>query len=81
MMKTRKNKLGDKNITGAQITKIRKAKGLSQKEFVSFLQIEGLDMNPTSVSKIEGQTRQITDKELLIVAKALDVSPADLFFE
>jgi len=80
-MKTRKNELGDKNIIGAQITKIRISKGLKQKEFISYLQVEGLDINPTSVSKLEGQTRQVTDKEIIVIAKVLGVSPAELFLQ
>jgi len=80
-MKIRKNKLGNKNVIGAQITRIRKTKGLKQKEFISFLQVEGLDINPTSVSKLEGQTRQVTDKEIIVIAKVLGVLPAELFLQ
>ena len=78
-MKQRKNKLGDKNIIGEQITRIRTSKGISQKEFIAKLQTNDMDINPTSVSKLEGQTRQVIDKEILIIAKSLDVSVMDLF--
>lgn len=52
---------------------------MKQKDLISRLQIEGLDINPSSFSKIEGQTRQITDIEILIIAKVLEVNVQDLF--
>lgn len=78
-MKQRKNKLGDKNIIGAKITKIRLSKGISQKDFIAKLQSNGVNINPSSVSKLEGQTRQITDKEIKVIAESLAVSILDLF--
>ena len=39
----------------------------------------GLDINPTSYSKLEGQLRTATDKEVLFIAKALGVSTDFLF--
>ena len=78
-MKIRTKELGDKNIIGAQVTKYRKLKSMKQKDFISLLQLEGLDMNPTSASKLEGQTRQVIDKEVLIISKALGVPIANLF--
>jgi len=78
-MKTRKNELGDKNIVGAQVTKIRAIRGLKQKDFIALLQVAGADINPTSVSKLEGQTRQVIDKEILIISKVLNVPIGNLF--
>ena len=40
----------------------------------------GIDMNPTSYSKLEGQLRLATDKEIYVIAKILEV-PADELFE
>lgn len=78
-MKQRKNKLGDKNIVGARITEIRLSKGISQKEFIAKLQANDADINPSSVSKLEGQTRQVTDKEIKAIAESLEVSILELF--
>ena len=78
-MKTRKNELGDKNIIGAQVTKIRGIRDLKQKDFITLMQIAEADINPMSVSKLEGQTRKVTDKELFIISKVLHVPIADLF--
>jgi len=38
-------------------------------------------MNPTSYSKLEGQLRTATDKEIFVIAKIIDVNMEDLFAE
>lgn len=39
----------------------------------------GCDMNVTSYSKLEGQIRSATDKEIYVIAKILGVTMEDLF--
>ena len=39
----------------------------------------GLDINPTSYSKLEGQVRCATDIEVYYIAKALNVAIEKLF--
>ena len=78
-MKLRKNEYGDCNIIGRRVEKLRKEKGIKQKDFIAKLQLEGLDMNPTSYSKLEGQIRIATDKEVLAIAKVLEIKTDDLF--
>ncbi|MGN1320755.1 MAG: helix-turn-helix domain-containing protein [Acutalibacteraceae bacterium] len=78
-MKIRKNGYGTENIVGKNIEKLRKEKGIKQKEFIAKLQIAGLDINPTSYSKLEGQVRLATDKEIFIIAKVLNVKIDSLF--
>lgn len=39
----------------------------------------GIDINPTSYSKLEGQLRIATDKEIYVIAKVLGVQLEDLF--
>ena len=80
-MKKRKLPLGDMNMTGAKIMEIRLKKGISQKDFIAMLQTNNIDINPTSYSKLEGQTRQITDKEIYAVSKILNISVDELFSE
>ncbi len=80
-MKIRKQTYGTKNIVGKNIERLRKLKGIKQKDFIAQLQIMGCDMNPTSYSKLEGQIRSATDKELFVIAKALDVNMEQLFIE
>ena len=78
-MKIRKQKYGDKNIVGKNIERLRKEKGIKQKDFIAQIQIMGCDMNPTSYSKLEGQIRSATDKEIYTIAKILSVSIEELF--
>lgn len=80
-MKHRKEPPGDKNIIGSRVLAIRKAKGMKQKELLARLQTLGLDISPTSLSRLEGQYRLVQDYEVLIIAKALDISVGDLLGE
>ena len=66
------------NIIGANITKMRLEKGVKQKDLLAKLQIKGMKITGSCLSKIEGQTRMVSDKELIIIAHALGVKPADL---
>ena len=77
-MRTRKI-LGNANIVGVKIEELRKEKHISQKDFIAKIQVEGVDINPTSYSKLEGQTRIATDKEIYAIAKILGVSVDKLF--
>lgn len=78
-MKIRKKVRGEKNMIGKRMEEIRKDQGMDQKTFIARLQTNGLDINPSSYSKMEGQTRKITDIELHIIAKSLNVDETDLF--
>lgn len=78
-MKTRKKPIGTANLVGANIEKIRKGRNLKQVEIIAQLQTEGIDINPTSYSKLEGQIRLVTDKEIFAIAKILKVDINELF--
>ena len=78
-MKIRKQAYGDANLVGKNIEKLRKLRGMKQKDFIAKIQIMGCDMNPTSYSKLEGQVRSATDKELWVISKILDVPMEHLF--
>lgn len=77
-MKPRKAEYGDKNICGANIERIRKQLGMRQATLVSKMQLMGVDINPSSLSKLEGQTRSATDIELKAIASILGVSMEEL---
>jgi len=77
-VKPRTLPLGDMNVAGANITRIRAEKGIKQKDLLARLQAGGMDITASSLSKIEGQTRMVTDKDLLLIAAALGVRPEDL---
>ena len=78
-MKIRKKTYGDKNLVGRKIEQLRKEKGIKQKDFIAQIQVMGCDMNPTSYSKLEGQIRTATDKEIYVISKILGVSMESLF--
>lgn len=78
-MKIRKQIYGNKNLVGKNIERLRKERGIKQKDFIARIQIMGCDMNPTSYSKLEGQIRSATDKELYVIAKLLGVPIEYLF--
>ena len=78
-MKQRKNELGDKNIIGAKVTKIRKLNKMSQKELAINMQLRDCDINFSSLSKLEGQTRVATDREIKAIAETFNIKIDDLF--
>ncbi len=78
-MKIRKQIYGNKNMVGKTIEQLRKQRGIKQKDFIAQMQVMGCDMNPTSFSKLEGQIRSVTDKELYVIAKILGVTMEELF--
>lgn len=80
-MKTRKQEYGNKNLVGKNIERLRVEKGIKQKDFIAQIQIMGCDMNPTSYSKLEGQVRSATDKEIYVIAKILGIPMEELFSE
>ena len=80
-MKPRKADYGDKNICGANIERIRKELGMKQTTLVSKMQLMGVDINPSSLSKLEGQTRSATDIELKAIAAILGVTLDELLRE
>ncbi len=80
-MKTRKQIYGDKNLVGKNIEYLRKERGIKQKDFIAQIQLFGCDMNPTSYSKLEGQIRSATDKEIYVISKILGVKMEELFEE
>ena len=81
MMKLRKKEYGDANLVGKNVERLRKEQGIKQKDFISKMQTLGCDINPTSYSKLEGQLRLATDKEIYAIAKILRVSMDALFEE
>ncbi|MBR7110289.1 MAG: helix-turn-helix transcriptional regulator [Clostridia bacterium] len=78
-MKTRAHEYGNANVIGKKVEQLRKSAGIKQKDFIAKLQLFGLDINPTSYSKLEGQVRNATDKEVYAIAKVLGVNIQDIY--
>ncbi len=73
-MRLRKQALGSRNLIGTRVEEARKKKGMKQKELLAQLQVNGVDMNASGLSKLEGQIRYVTDVELVALADILEVS-------
>ena len=78
-MKIRKKSYGEYNIIGKNVEELRNERNIKQKDFIAQMQLLGCDINPTSYSKLEGQFRNATDKEIYVIAKILNVSIETLF--
>ena len=73
-MRTRKQELGEKNIIGQKVELRRKTIGMKQKDLLAQLQIKGIELNASGLSKLEGQFRGVADYELKALAEILNVS-------
>ena len=78
-----KAKDGKNNISGRKIKAFRVAMATkpSQKELADLLQIAGLDVDKNAIQRIESGQRFVTDIELRVIAKVLNVSYEDLLDE
>lgn len=73
-MRTREQQLGEKNIIGAKVEQQRKNIGMKQKDLLAQLQVRGIDLNASGLSKLEGQIRGVSDYELKALSEVLGVS-------
>lgn len=62
------------NIIGAKVETRRKVIGIKQKDLLAQLQVKGVDINSSGLSKLEGQLRGVADYELKAIAEVLEVS-------
>lgn len=77
-MRIRKQALGSKNLIGAHVEKLRKEKGIKQKELLAQLQVYGVEMTASGLSKLEGQIRAVNDFELFALSEVLEISVDEL---
>ena len=69
---------GKKNICGERVRSARKAMHLSQQELAAKLQVEGINLERDSISRIEIGTRFVANFELVTLCKILNVSSDEL---
>jgi transcriptional regulator with XRE-family HTH domain len=67
------------NLVGPQVRKWRNAKGWTQEELATKLQLRGWDISRDSVASLESQRRRVPDCEILFLARVLNVRLAELF--
>ena len=77
-MRHRIQKLGESNIIGKKVTERRNELNIKQKDLLAMLQVKGIDINSSSLSKLEGQVRSVSDYELKAIAEVLEIDVKDL---
>ncbi len=73
-MRLRRQALGSRNLIGTRVEEVRKKRNMKQKELLAQLQVRGVDMNASGLSKLEGQIRYVSDFELVALSEILEVS-------
>lgn len=68
-----------KNNIGPQVRRLRYAREWSQSVFAAKLQVAGLDIDRSGVSKIEARMVFVDDRTLLYLADVLKVEVQELF--
>lgn len=69
---------GKNNITGEKIMQIRKAKKLSQRKLAAKMQLLGYDVDHYFIRRVENGERFVTDIDLVIFARTLEVDISQL---
>lgn len=73
-MRIRKQPIGSRNIVGTKVEQARKLSNMKQKDLLTKLQVHGIELNASGLSKLEGQFRYVTDFELVALSDVLGVS-------
>ena len=62
------------NVVGPQVRQLREAQNMTQEDLTARCNIVGFNISRGTLAKIESQVRQVTDKEAVLLAKALKIS-------
>lgn len=73
-----KSEDGSNNVCGKNVAALRKNLKISQRELADRLQLAGLDVDKNAVQRIECGKRFVTDIELIVLAKVLNVEISEL---
>jgi transcriptional regulator with XRE-family HTH domain len=73
-MRIRKQEIGTCNVVGKRVEQKRKELAMKQKELLTQLQVLGVELNSSGLSKLEGQIRKVSDFELIALSNVLGVS-------
>lgn len=67
------------NIIGPQVRRIRESKKMTQEQFAEECRVLGWNISRGTLAKIESQVRQVTDKEIILLATILKTEISELF--
>lgn len=71
--------LGDRNVVGARIRRILERQEMEQTDVITKVELMGKRLTQSKLSRIEGQQSSVTDRDLMLLAEALDVPIAEFF--
>ena len=66
------------NICGPVVARLRRKKGLTQEDLQQRCKIAGWQVARSVLAKVEKQRRSVSDRELVMLARALRVKVAQL---
>jgi transcriptional regulator with XRE-family HTH domain len=69
---------GTNNLCGKRIAQLRKEKKLSQRRLASKMQLLGFDVDNYFIRRVENGERFVTDIDLVIFSRALEVPISDM---
>ncbi len=67
------------NVIGPRVREIREFKGWTQDELAARCNLLGWSISRGTLGKIEARVRRITDSEVALLAKALEVDVNELY--
>ncbi|MDB3967517.1 helix-turn-helix domain-containing protein [Porticoccaceae bacterium] len=67
------------NVIGPKVKALRSSKRLTQEALAARCNIKKWDISRSTLAKIEAQVRRVNDKEVALLAEALNVSVKDLY--
>lgn len=80
-MRKREQEIGTRNLVGVKVERLRQKNGMRQKELLAQLQVRGVLINASALSKLEGQVRTVTDYELVAIADVFGLTIDELLAE
>lgn len=69
---------GSNNLCGQRIAEIRKSKKLSQRKLAAKMQLLGYDVDHYFIRRVENGERFVTDIDLVIFCRSLDIKLTDI---
>lgn len=72
---------GTNNLCGRRIAEIRTRKKLSQRKLATKMQLLGFDVDHYFIRRVENGERFVTDIDLVIFSRALEVPISDILNE
>ena len=76
-----KTSTGLNNVCGKNIAIHRKNMKISQRQLADMLQLNGLDVDKNAIQRIECGKRFVTDIELIVISRVLNISFNELLSE